>query len=755
MADVESSFWQKVRSIVNGKSRAITVRPQTITQKGNADFVGMKGLQGFSVSDIVGNDPLRVMRDGASKKISPDRAMQKITGWVFAAINAIAAEIAGIDFELYEINGESHEKKDTHEALDILDAVNPFQTGPELKWMTAQHLEATGNAYWLLHGVKNETDKPDMIFILRPDQMKVCYDKTVYPYMIKGYEYRDDNHTYNYKPFEIIHFKYPDPNNPYEGIGTIQSVAHWIDNDNYAMEYNRQFFLGGAHMDGVFETEYTTEEQVEAMKIAFESNHQGVENAHKTGFLPKGVHWKATQANAKEMDFVHLLEMTRDFILAGFRVSRTILGTAESDTNRATAETADYVFAKRTIKPKMQLICSYINEYYVPRFGKNLYITFKDPTPEDKQFRAQEMKIAMGDQPVLSVNEARRDFMGVGPIEGGDMVKTPQGMVDVGSPTEEGKPLPATVAPKSKSMARVATTKAAQANKVRINMSKKMADAVTEKLKEITEIKKKGFIEMTKDEYYFIWKDFNSRIEAHEPILRKKMQEINEKQKKEVLENARDIFSKAYKTKAGVPNLFDKDKWITITVAGVNPILEPFYQKEGEIAGAGIGEPGINIMETEAGKSALDHAISLFAESYNQTTLDQLKEKLGEALASNEGVASAADLISGIYDFADTTRATAVAQTELFRIGNEAGKQAWAQAGVEKMEWEAYDDDLTCEFCHEMNGRVAGVNDNFLDNGDSVKGTDGGEFSVSYDDVGAPPLHTNCRCSLKPVDPNY
>jgi hypothetical protein len=50
-------------------------------------------------------------------------------------------------------------------------------------------------------------------------------------------------------------------------------------------------------------------------------------------------------------------------------VSKTILGTAESDTNRATAETADYVFSKRTIKPKMELVLSYLNEFLVPRYG--------------------------------------------------------------------------------------------------------------------------------------------------------------------------------------------------------------------------------------------------------------------------------------------------------------------------------------------------------------------------------------------------
>ena len=118
----------------------------------------------------------------------------------------------------------------------------------------------------------------------------------------------------------------------------------------------------------------------------------GVENAHKIPVMPKGVKLEHTGVTHKDMDFQNLAEATRDRILAGFRVSKTILGTAESDTNRATAETADYVFSKRTIKPKMLLVISYLNEFLVPRYGDDLYLTFIDPTPDDKAARTAEMR---------------------------------------------------------------------------------------------------------------------------------------------------------------------------------------------------------------------------------------------------------------------------------------------------------------------------------------------------------------------------
>src|SRR3982075_4020812 len=133
------------------------------------------------------------------------------------------------------------------------------------------------------------------------------------------------------------------------------------------------------------------------------------------------------------MDFGGLADATRDRILAGFRVSKTILGTAESDTNRATAETADYVFSKRTIKPKMLMVISFLNEYLVPRYGDDLYLTFIDPTPEDKAFKTLEMQAAVSNMPIMTQNEARRNYLGLGPIEGGDKLMAPNTMSEAGT----------------------------------------------------------------------------------------------------------------------------------------------------------------------------------------------------------------------------------------------------------------------------------------------------------------------------------
>jgi hypothetical protein len=50
----------------------------------------------------------------------------------------------------------------------LLNGVNDHMTGIELKYITAAHLELTGNSYWLLDGVTNDSRPPRAIYPLIP-----------------------------------------------------------------------------------------------------------------------------------------------------------------------------------------------------------------------------------------------------------------------------------------------------------------------------------------------------------------------------------------------------------------------------------------------------------------------------------------------------------------------------------------------------------------------------------------------------------
>lgn len=732
---------------------AIQITDSEIRKK-NGEIIKLR-----SIKDVgSGGNSMVISRPASGQSVDASRAMESYHGWVFACVNAIANEIANTDFRVYQIKPDgTHEEKAEHEIITFLDSVNDFQTGPEFKHIIAAHLELTGNAYILLEGVNSETDKPKSMHLLDPSHVKINLDKTSYPFKLLNYEFLIDSRKFNYKPYEIIQLKYPDPSNTFLGIGTVQALAEWIDNDNYATEFLKQFFSNGAQIGVTFETDMSSEEQLQELRDSFNEQHSGVKNAYKGIFLPKGVKKPTNDIKFNDIGLPNLSDTSRDKILAGFRVSKTILGTAESDTNRATAETADYVFAKRTIKPKMMLICSYLNEFLVPRFADDIYVTFVDPVPEDKAFRNTEMKNSVGSLPVITVDEARETFMGLGPIEGGDKLMAPNNFAAAGNagassatpPTETGKS-------KYLNREKIGYVPRTSGKKTQFSRNKKirkeMGDGLVKKISEIVlSIKKKGLREMTKQQYdNVILKEKRDRTDAYAEEIKKELIILNEKQKKQVLKN----LSHAIKSQKAVDpdELFNLDNWIGLTVDALNSIAFRLFGIESRLAMELIDQPGIDISNSPEVRSALNDALDLLATSYNQSTLDMLESKINQGLEDGLSIDGLSQLIQDVYDFKDQYAADRLALTESNRIANMAAKMSWEKSGVVKqVEWVTSQRDNVCEFCAEQEGKVIDIGDNFFDQGDSVDGADGGVMMADYSDIGGPPLHPNCHCGIRPV----
>ena len=707
---------------------------------------------------------MALYRSSAGKAISAAKAMSANTGWVYAGVKAITDEISSMQFEVYQIDGNGeHTKIYDHEILDLLDAVNERQTGPEYKSMLGAHLELAGNGYIYLKGVKDETSKPDSMYLLNPGGIKIIYDKTQFPWVVVAYKFTIESREYTFKPYEIIHIKYPDPNDEYEGLGTVQAIPAWIDLHNAAVEFNRQYFVRGTKIGQMFTTDASDEAALERLRDSYEEAHAGVENSHRPLILPKGVAPTGNGQTAKEMDFGAMFDRGRDMILGGLRTGKTILGTAESDTNRATAETADYVFAKRTIKPKMRFIVAALNNFLVPRFADDIYLSFLDPTPEDKSFRITEMQAASGSQPILSVNETRKTYMGLGPIENGDTVMMANNLIPVGKPAESTEPaVPNTGINKSnygkgkkkkkdEPTERVPISRYAKNHKFRSKLSSELKESIMKHLKEVQET---PIWQLSKADYMIIWQKFVDRVTIKENELREGLIKINAEQKAEVLRNIKPLFKDSEKgitQKISPSDIFDVKKWMGIITDFATPLALSIARIESEAAANAFGKPGIDITENVDAAKSLEESMALMAQSYTETTVDQLKTAIAQGLKENSGYANTAELIQGVYEFADTTRATAVARTETFRVANYSTKATWKQIGVQTIQWYTAEDSDVCIYCEQMDGKIISVDDNFFNQGDSLTVGDS-TLNLDYSDVGAPPLHTNCRCFQRPQD---
>jgi Phage portal protein len=196
-------------------------------------------------SETLGSDPLAIYKPTGAKQIDAANATGQFTGWTFAAVNAIAREVSNIQFRLYQVASDDQEEvKPEHPLLVLLDGVNEHMTGPELKYVTMSHLELAGNFYWLLDGVKNDTDPPRAIYPLNPGRVRVKLDKSSFPYQISHCEYHLDGKIFRFEPYQILHRKYSDPNDPYCVRGSCMISGcrcdHYVPDTDQPMAANQR-----------------------------------------------------------------------------------------------------------------------------------------------------------------------------------------------------------------------------------------------------------------------------------------------------------------------------------------------------------------------------------------------------------------------------------------------------------------------------------------------------------------------------------
>lgn len=691
------------------------------------------------------SDPFAIWRGG--RKIDPSVAMNEYRGWAYAAARAIAEVMASIDFELYEQKKGGVEKIPDHEILDVLYGANPYQTGYELRFNMAINLIMAGNAYILLDGVENATQKPKALYLLPTQQVKVIKGK--FPELIKGYIFRNGPDSTPYAPHQILHLRLPDPSDPVEGIGVVQAIAEWISLDNQATTVNAAFFRNGARIGGFLESENaTTPEQLKYLKESFDEIYRGADAAYKIAALPKGAKFTEGQVGPKDIDYSEGSRVFRDRILAGFRVPKTILGAAESETNRATAETAEYVFANRTIKPLMELLVTQLNEFFVPRYSDKVFLSYQDPVPVDRAQLMTEITGAMGSQPYISHNEAREKQFGLPPITNGDSVMGNAIQYQpIGSVIKKHSDYQSTKSDKNglKTRSSINYKRKQDISSLIAEKAVELAQENEKQIKEAKALAQKSILTMNDDQYEGIWKGMVGRVEPFEKRMADIVKKFNEKQVDEVLKNVKDETKAIKKT-----DLFDEKEWVNIMVNMTSPLISQLYIQEHKEATELIGFDDVTGLTPEA-KKALEHGMELMARSYNETTLTILAEKIARGLDEGMGFVELRNEITDIYEFSSTVRAGQVARSEVFRAANYATKQAWRDTGVVKtIKWYTAADERVCDFCDPMHGKVIDIEDNFFEKGDSATGSNGKTLDLDYSDVGAPPLHASCRCYTRP-----
>jgi len=341
--------------------------------------------------------------------------------------------------------------------------------------------------------------------------------------------------------------------------------------------------------------------------------------------------YKQISVTQKDMDFANMRIANRDDVLMALQVPKSVIGVTD-DVNRANADAGIYVFLSETIKPKMRKLADNLNQFLVNEFDGDLFLSFIDPTPKDKE--SQDDHYIKAHNKWLTTNEIRIE-QGYEPIEGGDVIYQPfslsaLGQSDEGNSDEDnkgfikiGKDFKAKdfFAREKKQRLAEIYKKAVRGNKFIRTKDKLVKDITTQVAQKVkSAMQTKG---LTTDQKDVLWKLFDERLKGWERKWRATVRTLLRGQEKRALELLKDS-DLAKEVKSKDLGLLDFEIEVSIFSKKAKPIIKNIVDEAGNLALKEVGEKSFT-KEFQIADPVVAEWIDLktikFAKEVNETTI--------------------------------------------------------------------------------------------------------------------------------------
>ena len=302
-----------------------------------------------------------------------------------------------------------------HPLLTLLRQVNPVHNAFDLWEMTTFHQETVGSAYWLLDF--DSLGVPSAIWPL-PAQCVTPHRDPNSKQIVDYYEFRQGATATRYPPDRIIHFRYPDPREPYvTGLSPLR--ACW-EQANLVSDYLgfKQATWRNSALPGVIVSPDEVIGQEERDRLEAQWNQKFARGgAGKALVAESGMKVSVLASNLGDLATLAEYGQTKEDIANAFHVPLSFL---TSQTNLANLQAAEHQHLAKAIAPRLQRRDEKLNEQLVPLYDPSgrLFLASDDPVPYDAEFgfRQQELDMKYG---LLTINEVRQD-RGLPPVAWGD-----------------------------------------------------------------------------------------------------------------------------------------------------------------------------------------------------------------------------------------------------------------------------------------------------------------------------------------------
>lgn len=317
-------------------------------------------------------------------------------GTLFGIVHKTSTGTAKVGWELVRRRSRNPNKGEPvpverHAALDLWDRPNPFQARQEFVETIQQHIDLTGESWWVIAYSDLAAGLPLELWPVRPDRMAPVPHPTEF---ISGYVYRGpEGQLVPLGLNEVIQVKMPNPGDPYRGMGPVQSILRIADSQKFGVEWNRNFFINSAEPGGfVVFRKNLSDKEFKQWQERWREQHHGVAAAHRVGVL-ENAEWVERKMTQRDMQFAQLVDVSRDMMREAFTIHKASLGLSD-DVNRANAEAARWLFAEDILIPRLDRIAGAVNQKLLPLFDADPMLEFRyqDPRPKDEAAEREDIQ---------------------------------------------------------------------------------------------------------------------------------------------------------------------------------------------------------------------------------------------------------------------------------------------------------------------------------------------------------------------------
>lgn len=237
-----------------------------------------------------------------------------------------------------------------HPLMDTMLRANPHMTGAQLWQATELFMALRGECFWILAKegagrLQSRGEFPEEIYPISPDLMEAEVDAgrlVAWRYKQGGVRsdkipapvIGDQTGDIMLLPWEVIHFRYVNPDDSLRGYSPLIPVASSIASDMTAKTHNMSVLKNGANPGGILIDKnavepWSADEEKEFLE-RWQQRHGGAGNRGELAILTGGLEYIPTGMSPRDMEYLDSMRYNREEVFATMRVPKTVVGITDT-----------------------------------------------------------------------------------------------------------------------------------------------------------------------------------------------------------------------------------------------------------------------------------------------------------------------------------------------------------------------------------------------------------------------------------------